>query len=116
MSARLAPRVSAAILERPPGRFHIEADPGPLSTPQPDGAKLGGVSVDVVDGHAEPIRELACTYKLERRRARAIQQFDRAARHGLYVLWAQDHRGADQLHCQFIEPRMIQEIARNIYG
>ena len=116
MSARLAPRVSAAILERPPGRFHIEADPGPLSTPQPDGAKLSGVSVDVVDGHAEPISELACTYKLERRRACTIQQFDRAARYGLYVLWAQEHRGADQPHCRFAELPTIQEIDRNIYG
>lgn len=116
MSARLAPRVSAAILQRPPGRFHIEADPGPLSTPKSDGAKLGCVSVDVVDGHAEPIRELACTYEPERRQPCAIEQFDRATRYGLYVLRAQDHRGAGKPHCQFIEPRTIQEIARNTYG
>ena len=116
MSARLAPRVSAAILERPPGRFHIEADPGPLSTPQSDGAKLGGVSVDVVDGHAEPIREFACTYELEHRRPCAVQQFDRATRYGLYVLRAQDHRGAGRPRCELIELRTIQEIARNTYG
>ena len=85
MSARLAPRVSAAILERPPGRFHVEADPGPLSTPQSDGAKLGGVSVDVVDGHAEPIRELARTNELERRRPCAIEQFDRATRYPIRI-------------------------------
>jgi hypothetical protein len=58
------------------------------------------MSVDVVDGHAEPIRKLACAYKLERRRACAIQQFDRAARNGLYVFRAQEHRRIDPPHCR----------------